>query len=363
MAETSYVWDGILLGDATNSPYSAAEWTALWNLLHGVGDSFPNYGVLKGTGPGTFDPLNVHQTSIASTNIEVVAGSALVNGWLYKNSATVTLPIGANASGNPRIDTVVLRVDVVAQTVRLVVKQGTPAGSPARPALTQTPGGTWEIPLADIAVANGFSTITDSNISQRQRSVQSLANGWSPAAYPLNFVHNTAYTATFDTINANGRAVAIPFHVRDNLLLESLTVQFVASSPSSTYPIRWGLYVQDVNDGNTAENTLRKIFFNDVSVVFVTGVALRKTLSAGNPIPIAPGTYWVVVQNNDAANNLRLGALSVAAFEDQFNSYIKNTNAITLAQTNDLVTGWTGVTNLILGARLNGRVFGQTSAV
>lgn len=363
MAETSWVWDSTLIGDATNAPYSAAEWAALWNLLQGVGTNFGNYGVLKGTGPGTVEPLNVKQTTIASANIEVGVGSALVNGRLYQNSTTVTLTIGANASGNPRIDTVILRVDTVAQTVRLVVKQGSPAASPVRPSLTQTPGGTWEMPIADIAVANGFSTITDSNISQRQRSVRSLGNGWTPAAYPLNFVHNAGYTAAFETVNSGGRAVAIPFNVLSNLLLESLTVQFVASSPSSTYPLRWALYFQDTNDGNTAENTLRRILVNDVSVVFVTGVALRETLSAGNPVPLSPGTYWAVIQNNDGANNLRLGALSLASFEDNFNSYKKNTNVVTLGQTLDMVTGWTGVSNQVLAGRLNGRVFGQTSAI
>src|SRR5688500_5163194 len=159
MTQTSAPWEGILLGDAADAPYSSAEWAHLWALLHGVGASFPNYGVIKGTGGGTYDPLQVTATSPASVTVEVQAGAALVNGRLYENTSAVTLAVSANASGNPRIDTVIMRVDYIAQTVRLVIKQGTPAVSPARPALQQDTS-IWETPLADIAVANGFSTLT-----------------------------------------------------------------------------------------------------------------------------------------------------------------------------------------------------------
>src|ERR1044071_3881223 len=135
MTESSHVWDGVLTGDATTAPYSAAEWAHREALLHGAGTVFPNYGVINETGDGTYSPLAVRAKSPASSNIEVEIGSALVNGRLYENTAALTFTIGANASGNPRIDTVVLRADFVAQTVRAAIKQGTPAGSPSRPTL------------------------------------------------------------------------------------------------------------------------------------------------------------------------------------------------------------------------------------
>lgn len=73
------------------------------------------------------------------------------------------LSVAANASGSPRIDSVILRKDTAAQTVRALVKQGTPAGSPVAPSLTQS-AATWEIGVADIAVANGFVSLAQDTI-------------------------------------------------------------------------------------------------------------------------------------------------------------------------------------------------------
>ena len=131
MTERSEVWDGIILGDSTDAPYSSLEWAHRTALLKGIGSVFPNYGIISGSGAGTYPPLEVRAKSPASTNIEIEIGAALVNGRLYETTAAITLTVGANASGNPRIDTALLRVDYVAQTVRAILKQGTPAGSPA----------------------------------------------------------------------------------------------------------------------------------------------------------------------------------------------------------------------------------------
>lgn len=166
MTQVSAPQQGILVGDATEAPYSADEWSLIWSKINGFA-SRANYGVIFGYDNGTNFSLEVTQVTVASANVEVKQGAAQVTGTLYWSTATETLAIAANASGNARIDTVVLRKDYVAQTIRLVVRQGTPAASPVPPTLTQSAGTTWEIPLADIAVANGFSAITNANITFR----------------------------------------------------------------------------------------------------------------------------------------------------------------------------------------------------
>src|SRR5690349_840753 len=137
MTEYGLPFDGVLTGDATKAPYSAAEWARQYKLRHGVGASFPNYGIVAGSGDGTYIPLQVNETNPVSSNVQVQIGAALVDGRFYESTAVVTLTINANASGNARIDTVVLRLDYTLQTIRLAVKQGTPAASPARPTLQQ----------------------------------------------------------------------------------------------------------------------------------------------------------------------------------------------------------------------------------
>lgn len=165
MAQVSGPWNGSILGDAiANAPYSSEFWAAIWrDLMHANGT---NEGVLIGSGIAPDIGLTVQQTTPASANIQVTPGAAIVYGrWFRIDSTAEVLAIASNSSGNPRIDRVVARLDPVTQTIRVRVIQGTPAGSPAAPGITQTPGGTWEMQLARVAVANGFATLTDADIT------------------------------------------------------------------------------------------------------------------------------------------------------------------------------------------------------
>ena len=89
----------------------------------------------------------------------------------YANSTDNTLTIASNSSGNSRIDTVVVELDLSqpAGSDTLVAKiiQGTPAASPVAPTLTQT-ASVFQYPLADVSVADGFTVITNSNITDRR---------------------------------------------------------------------------------------------------------------------------------------------------------------------------------------------------
>jgi hypothetical protein len=119
----------------------------------------------------------------AGTGLQVVVRSgvhASVRGHAWTSGTTdVTLTIGANASGQTRIDRVVLRLDRATWDVRAVVKEGTP-GSGA-PSLTQDVGdtGTFEIPLARVTVPNGAASVTvtreEQYIGARVRPVRSTA--------------------------------------------------------------------------------------------------------------------------------------------------------------------------------------------
>lgn len=162
MTEISRPWNGTTVGDA--GPYSDTQWQTTWkDLMLGF---LANSGVLPvSNGTSGNKPLWVQADSPASASVDVLAGSALVAGTWYNSSATENIPIAANASGNDRIDLLVLRNDYVAQEVRLLLRQGTPAATPAAPTLVQSVGVTWEIPLAEIYVSNGFVNIQDSDIT------------------------------------------------------------------------------------------------------------------------------------------------------------------------------------------------------
>jgi hypothetical protein len=187
MTEISRPWNGTTIGDA--GPYSDADWHQLYRAIIGYGAGRANNGVFLMSGAEPENGLKVQAQNPVTASIDVLAGAALVQGIAYINDATVSFTIAANASGNPRIDTVVVQADYALQTIRLVLKQGTPAASPVAPALTQSANIMWEIPLADIAVANGFSTIAQTAISPRQDWVNA-----PPAVYLDHVLNNSGAT-------------------------------------------------------------------------------------------------------------------------------------------------------------------------
>ncbi|WP_309049290.1 hypothetical protein [Streptomyces sp.] len=93
-----------------------------------------------------------------SVNVRAgVTGSLRGHGWM-SGTSTVTLPVDANSSGATRRDLVVLRLDRSDWTVRAAVK----TGGPWLPSPTQDTGdtGVYEIPLAEVTVLSGASSVT-----------------------------------------------------------------------------------------------------------------------------------------------------------------------------------------------------------
>ncbi|HVM29533.1 MAG TPA: hypothetical protein VM305_02000 [Candidatus Limnocylindrales bacterium] len=146
---------------------------ALAQVLRGlVGD-----GVVAGIG----NELAVADSVPAAMSVRVDTGAAFVRGYyLEVYSSAETLAIAAADPANPRIDRVVVRRDLAGRTGALAVLTGTPAGSPTAPALTQLEAGTWEIPLARIAVAAGATSIATANITD-ERGARAPSRGVAAA--------------------------------------------------------------------------------------------------------------------------------------------------------------------------------------
>jgi hypothetical protein len=98
-------------------------------------------------------------------NVKVRSGQALVRGHYYDSTATETLTIANADLSNPRIDLVVLRLDPTANSIVLAVITGTPNSSPSAPALTQTVGAVYELPLAEVYVNTATATIAPEDVT------------------------------------------------------------------------------------------------------------------------------------------------------------------------------------------------------
>lgn len=121
-------------------------------------------------------------------NVDVNPGNGYVKGignaYPIRNTATETVSINANASGNPRITSIVAYVDLSITPGNmdegddihlLAAVDGTPAGSPTAPSdstIQAAVGASnpW-IKLADVAVASGASGISNANITDQRRRV------------------------------------------------------------------------------------------------------------------------------------------------------------------------------------------------
>ena len=140
MAETSYLWDNPGDGDSPALGYGNAllNQVIFRMLFNGTGDQ----GVLL----GWLNNLEVTDGGVDTATVDT--GAALTYGVWYENTSAVNININAYRGGNCLI---VARAVWATQTVRVVAR--------AVGALTQTPGVTYEIPLANVAI-NGAGAIT-----------------------------------------------------------------------------------------------------------------------------------------------------------------------------------------------------------
>lgn len=123
----------------------------------------------------------------ADMQVEVAPGAAAVikgnKSYPILSDDTEVVTIGNNASGQARIDAIVLHVDVeeapntdATDVAKLTVVPGTPAGSPVAPnaAAIESAIGASDpyIVLAHVAVVNGASSITNANITDVRQALR-----------------------------------------------------------------------------------------------------------------------------------------------------------------------------------------------
>lgn len=115
-------------------------------------------------------------TAGTGMTINVGSGRALIKSHWIKNDAVLSLTLDAADVQLPRIDLIVLRLDLneSGRNIDVAVKKGTPAERPIPPAVSV--GTTvYELVLAAITVNKNTTEILQSNISDRRSSSQC---GW-----------------------------------------------------------------------------------------------------------------------------------------------------------------------------------------
>lgn len=191
-----------------------------------------------------------------------------------------------------------------------------------------------------------------------QRALGLGSVGWAPLAFPITYV-STATHATALSLPAAGGSAALPILLTGHMLLQTLYLRNTDAASARTWG--WDLYIQDLNNGNAGENTLRRVAASNGNETFTPGAASTRTLAAGSPpIYLAPGLYWLVIQNRHASNTFGLGTTAVSNPTPAgiLTKTTTNPNGATL----DLVAATWTAQFADPGVFLVGRVFGQTTA-
>lgn len=199
MAETAYFFDGTTVGNSTLAPYSELEVSQFFSLI--------TTGVLStGTGQDGFvlpdydNDLEVISADPTVGNIIVSTGYAIVNGYLYQNTAAVSVAIPSPAA-NPRWDRIVLRPDVAANTVRITRVPGAEAANPSIPAIA-----VGDLELCRVWVPGTYNAAADvvayANLHDQRtfRPIGSLNIKYPP---PENLLPNSEWLAFSGNGGAN----------------------------------------------------------------------------------------------------------------------------------------------------------------
>lgn len=99
-----------------------------------------------------------------AVSVSIVDGIAA--GVRFLSDAAETVLLTANASSNRRQDYVVAEVNWTTNTTTIKALAGVAATNPTPPALTQSAGALWQVPLARVTVPAGATAIPPGNITE-----------------------------------------------------------------------------------------------------------------------------------------------------------------------------------------------------
>lgn len=223
--------------------------------------------------------------------VAVQTGRAMLSYHYMENDSaySVTLDIGTTL---PRIDLVVLRLDLTNRNITIAVKKGTPAASPSMPVLSRE-STVYELALAAITVGANVSSITQANI-------QDLRPNSAYCGWVTGVVQQLDTSTLFSQWEAAYEAQYEQLGTEFQNWFDTLTEQLTVDTYIQEYKKRYTTAANDKNItiGIAAYDSGKDILFANINgVVFSetedytvegTGATavfkLKKPVSAGNTI-------------------------------------------------------------------------------
>ncbi len=152
---------------ANSLPFNAVAVDGVYDRVYKAEDwawYFATF-IANGIFPKPSDGLQV----VANSGMEVRAnaGYAFINGYAFRNPATLSITLDTAEGALNRVDRVVVRWDLPQRDIYIAVLKGVPSARPVATAVTRTTE-IWELALADIYVGKGVTKIQTQNITDQR---------------------------------------------------------------------------------------------------------------------------------------------------------------------------------------------------
>lgn len=150
----SIPFNAVLVDDEYDRVYKAEDWAWYFATF-----------IANGIFPKPSDGLQV--VAYSGMEIKVNAGYAFINGYAFRNPATLSVTLDMAEGAQNRVDRVVVRWDLPQRDMYIAVLKGVPSAKPVATAVTRNTE-IWELALADIYVGKGVTKILTQNITDQR---------------------------------------------------------------------------------------------------------------------------------------------------------------------------------------------------
>lgn len=147
-------FNAILVDEEYDRVYKAEDWAWYFATF-----------IANGVFPKPSDGLQV--IAYEKMEIKVNAGYAFINGYAFRNPASMSITLSTAEGALNRIDRVIIRWDLTQRDMYLTVLKGVPSAKPVAAALTRNTE-IWELAIADIYVGKGVTKIQTKDITDQR---------------------------------------------------------------------------------------------------------------------------------------------------------------------------------------------------
>ena len=219
----------------------------------------------NGVFPNPSDNLQVMVDS--DLDIVVKKGKAWIDGAIHLGDDDQTLTLDPGDNLLPRIDKIVLKMNLLTRTITKEIKKGTPATNPVAPNL-QRDNDIYELGLANVRVNVGATNIAQSDITD-------LRLNSNECGIVKGTIEEIDTTTLFNQYQNWIEQKKAEFNSEWDNWYDTTTTQLEADF------MAWVSMLEDVLDENTAGNLLNMI--NSIPKIYS---------GATEPSEIATGDYW-----------------------------------------------------------------------